>query len=85
MTLAQKFSSALNEIDDKFIVEAIEYQHHKVKLSRGKSLLLIAVLIVGLTATVMAAHLWELAIFSYFRNNVKAVNMRRERSCQNHV
>lgn len=57
MTLAQKFSSALNEIDDKFIVEAIEYQHHKVKLSRGKSLLLIAVLIVGLTATVMAAHL----------------------------
>ena len=29
----------------------------KVKLSRGKSLLLIAVLIVGLTATVMAAHL----------------------------
>lgn len=57
LTLAQKFSSALNEIDDKFIVEAIEYQHHKVKLSRGKSLLLIAVLIVGLTATVMAAHL----------------------------
>ena len=57
MTLAQKFSSALNEIDDKFIVEAIEYQHQKVKLSRGNSLLLIAVLIVGLTATVMAAHL----------------------------
>ena len=57
MTLAQKFSGALNEIDDKFIVEAIEYQHHKAKLSRGKSLLLIAVLIVGLTATVMAAHL----------------------------
>ena len=57
MTLAQKFSSAMNGIDDKFIVEAIEYQHHKVKLSRGKSLLLIAVLIVGLTATVMAAHL----------------------------
>ena len=57
LTLAQKFSGALNEIDDKFIVEAIEYQHHKAKLSRGKSLLLIAVLIVGLTATVMAAHL----------------------------
>ena len=30
LTLAQKFSGALNEIDDKFIVEAIEYQHHKV-------------------------------------------------------
>ncbi len=57
MTLAQKFSSVLNEIDDKFVVEAIEYQHHKVRLPRGKSLLLIAVLIVGLTATVMAAHL----------------------------
>lgn len=61
LTFAQVFSDALNKIDDKYVVEAIEYQHHKTKHIPLKWIVIAAALLVGLSLTTMAAiHLFGL-------------------------
>lgn len=56
LTLAQAFFEAFNEIDDKFVVEAIEYQCRKTKRIQLKWVVVAAAVIVGLTAVAMAAN-----------------------------
>lgn len=55
LTLAHTFSDALNEIDDKYVVEAIQYQRHKTKHIQLKWILIAAALLIGLSITAMAA------------------------------
>lgn len=60
LTWAQMLSDSLNEIDDRYIVEAEEYQCRKAPRVRLRWVLIAAALLVGLLSTALAVRYYSL-------------------------